>query len=815
MNREVFIDCVRGCLLAGIGLGQASGVEFDAGLLRQGSSSDLSRFEREAVVPEGAFTLDIVLNQQWKGRLPVTLKKQTPDGQAMPCYSKALLQRLDLDLTPLASETRQGLDGEGACLGLSDLQLPASETLDFGALRLDMQVAQQALHRQPGGYLPADQWDSGVSAGFIDYRLNLYQQQAQRGARTRQGYLGLRMGLNTGDWYWRHEGHWQGSDAVASRYQAGGLSVRRDIPIWSAQLTLGDGHGNGEVFDGSAMRGVLLSSDERMFPETQRGFSPVVRGVANSTALLSIRQRGVLVHESTVAPGPFEIDDLYASSLHDDLEVTLREADGAVRTLFVPSQAAPLALRPGAMRFEVGAGAWRDDLGQAGPGFVQGSWQQGLDNRLSLHGGAWLADNYLASAMGVAINSGVGAFGLTGYRSRTSPGQGQEVTGGAWRASWRYRLDAWGSDLGASLTQSAGYYRFDDFVRATLGHPVVAPRWRAGLSFNQHLGERGGRLELRAGRGQGADSHSSYSLGYSNHLERFTYGLRFDRELRASGQVLDTFTLTASLPLGERRRASLSTGTTLGPKGQSRSNLRWSGTGGERGQWGYGLAAVRQSGERGNAGFDANLLHRSASGELRGSLASHSIHRQTTLGAQGALVAHPGGVTLAPPLGESFAIVHAPHAQAAQLRQHPQIRLDGRGYAVVPALLPYGLNAVELDPKGMSRDVELQLTSQSVVPRAGAATWLHYPTRSGHSLMFRALQGDGQALPFGALVMDEQGSERGMVGQGSRLHVRGDAQRGRLKVMWGEAGDQHCWLDYGTGPEGRPQASVCAAGDAS
>lgn len=813
MSRRALIGCARGSLVASLGAEAAMGIEFDPGLLRQGSSLDLSRFEGEALVPEGDFTLDIVFNQQWKGRLPVTLKMSAPNGQAVPCYSKPLLQRLGLDFQHLPDDVRQHVEEQGACLGLSALQLPASETLDFGALRLHVLIAQQVLNRQSDGHLPPEQWDSGVTAGFVDYRFNLYRQQAQQGGRTQQGYLGLRMGLNTGDWYWRHEGHWQGDDAESSRYQAGGLSVRRDVPSWSAQLTLGDGYSSGEVFDGSALRGVLLSSDERMLPQTRRGFSPVVRGVANSSALISIRQRGVLVHESTVAPGPFEIADLYASGLHDDLEVTLREADGDVRTYFVPNQAAPLALRPGARRFELGTGLWRDELGQTGPGYLQGSWQQGLGNRLSVHCGGWLAEHYMASATGVALNSGYGALGLTGYHSRVSLGQGDKMAGHAWRVSWRQRLGAWGTDLGATLTQSAGYYRFDDFAQSTQGRPVDPARWRAGISVDQQLGAQGGRLGLTSG--QDAGRHSSYSLHYNNHFDRLTYGVRLSRERRPSGQPLDTLTLTASLPLGERRRASLSSGLSLGAQGQGRSNLRLSGTAGDWGQWGYGLAAVRQEGERSNLGFDVNVLHRRSSGELSGSFANRGTYRQATLGAQGALVAHSGGVTFAPPLGESFAIVHAPGAHAARLRQHPQVRLDERGFAVVPSLLPYGVNTVELDPKGMSTDVELQLTGQSVVPRAGAATWLHYPTRIGHSLMFQALKSDGQALPFGALVVDAHGSERGMVGQGSRLHIRGDAQRGRLKVMWGEASDQYCWLDYRAGAGVRPHASPCEMADPS
>lgn len=87
MSRRTFVDCVPGCLLACLGGEPVLAIEFDAGLLKQGSSSDVRRFEREAVVPEGRFTLDIVLNQQWKGRLPVLLKKQTLTNQAAPCYS--------------------------------------------------------------------------------------------------------------------------------------------------------------------------------------------------------------------------------------------------------------------------------------------------------------------------------------------------------------------------------------------------------------------------------------------------------------------------------------------------------------------------------------------------------------------------------------------------------------------------------------------------------------------------------------------------------------------------------------------------------
>ncbi|MNJ73066.1 Outer membrane usher protein HtrE precursor [compost metagenome] len=51
-------------------------------------------------------------------------------------------------------------------------------------------------------------------------------------------------------------------------------------------------------------------------------------------------------------------------------------------------------------------------------------------------------------------------------------------------------------------------------------------------------------------------------------------------------------------------------------------------------------------------------------------------------------------------------------------------------------------------------------------------------------------------MPFGAQVLDERGEELGMVGQGSRLHVRGINDQGHLQVRWGEGLQQRCTLFY-------------------
>lgn len=54
-----------------------------------------------------------------------------------------------------------------------------------------------------------------------------------------------------------------------------------------------------------------LASDDNMLPNSQRGFAPTVRGIANSSAIVTIRQNGYVIYQSNVPAGAFEINDLY------------------------------------------------------------------------------------------------------------------------------------------------------------------------------------------------------------------------------------------------------------------------------------------------------------------------------------------------------------------------------------------------------------------------------------------------------------------------------------------------------------------------
>ncbi len=53
-----------------------------------------------------------------------------------------------------------------------------------------------------------------------------------------------------------------------------------------------------------------LKSDSDMLPDSER-LCPIIRGSAHSNAQVVVRQNGYIIYQNTVAPGAFEINDLY------------------------------------------------------------------------------------------------------------------------------------------------------------------------------------------------------------------------------------------------------------------------------------------------------------------------------------------------------------------------------------------------------------------------------------------------------------------------------------------------------------------------
>lgn len=149
-----------------------------------------------------------------------------------------------------------------------------------------------------------------MPAALLQYNTNVYQARSG-GVSTTQAYAGLTAGVNVGPWGFRHNGNVTSGSGTGTHYQAVQTELLRSIAPLKSQLTLGEGFTDGQVFDSYGFRGVQLASDDQMYPESQRGYAPTIRGIANSNALVHVSQGGNIIYETNVAPGPFVINDLH------------------------------------------------------------------------------------------------------------------------------------------------------------------------------------------------------------------------------------------------------------------------------------------------------------------------------------------------------------------------------------------------------------------------------------------------------------------------------------------------------------------------
>lgn len=786
--------------------------QFDADFLSgTGQKVDLSAFINGNPMVAGTYRVDIYVNGSWQGRRDLQFKADR-DGVVGACLGLPLLEELGVDTSQLTEPAQPSADVDG-CVQIQQRMANAFGSYDSADLRYDVSIPQAFLRREARGYVNPALWDRGINAAFVGYSFNALDSDIRLpgGDRNRNAYLGLNMGVNLAGWQFRQDANltWNEADRDGSHWQRIATYAQRGIAKVRGMLTVGESFSNGELFDSVGYRGISLASDDRMLPDSLRGYAPVVRGIAETNARVEIRQNQQLIYSATVSPGAFVIEDLYPTGYGGDLDVTVVEADGRQRAFKVPFGSVSQMLRPGVSRYALTAGQVRDERLLDKPWLLQGTYQRGIGNQLTLYAGTALSEGYSSLLYGAGVSTTIGAFAADVTHARTE----LEQTGRRQGSSVRVSYSTLFGDTGTNLTLAAyrystrGFYSLQDALyardaidRGFSALPAGRQRSQFQLTLNQPLGQRWGALYLTGAVRDFYDlpgSNTQYQLGYNNAWRSLNFGLSALRTEDGQFGNKDTqYLLSVSLPLGRKGRP-LSLSADLGLRehgGYDSSRVGITGSTGPENSLNYGVAL--SDGRVGGTTGIANASYQGRHAALNASYGYSKDFRQLSVGAAGSFVAHAGGVTLSPQRGETMVVVQAEGARDARLTSAAGLRIDGRGYAVVPYAAPYRLTTITLDPQDMSREVELDSSSQSVAPYAGAISFLRFETRKGRALLIQVRGVDGQLLPFGAQAKDAQGQPVGMVGQAGRLYLRSEQGRGHLQLAWGGAVDQQCSFDY-------------------
>lgn len=785
---------------------------FDPQLFRGSrfSQSSLARLATPQSIVPGNYKMDVYTNNKLSGTYDVYFKGLA-DGTSQPCLSPELIKSAKIKKQSDSDSTSSTPEN---CVFIQDIAPGSSSRTDLPQLRLDLSVPQNQMRIQPRGYVDPDELDAGATLAFINYLANYYNvaYSVPNSSNQRSLWMSFSGGMNLGSWQYRQLSNLTWDSQNGNRWNNIRSYVQHPIPGLNSQLMFGQLITKGRFFSGLNYRGISIATDERMLPDSMRGYAPVIRGVASTNARVSVMQNGHEIYQTTVAPGPFEISDLYPTSFSGDLDVLVTEANGSVSRFTVPFSAVPESMRPGVSRFNLETGKTQNNGDDAL--FSDITWQHGVTNTLTFNSAARIAEGYQALMLGGVYASAFGAVGMDLTWSHAQLASTGYSDGWMSQLSWSKTFQPTNTTLSLAgyRYSTSGYHDLSDVLeereaqrhRQTWESNSWHQQSRFDLTLNQSLADfgnifiSGSTQNYRGGKSR----DTQLQLGYSNSFRHgITLNLSVGRQSTGGYQDagnMQTFTsFSVSFPLGESgpRVPSLSNSWMHSTDGSDQYQSSLSGMLDTAQTASYSLDAMRDQ-QYHQTTFSGSLQKRFSQTTVGVNASRGKDYWQASGNVQGAVVAHAGGITFGPYLGDTFALVEAKGATGAKVFNSGQLEINDSGYALLPAITPYRYNRITLDPQDMKGDAELVDNEKQVAPIAGAAAKVVFRTRSGEALLIKSTLPDGSAPPAGADVLDENNALIGIAGQNGQIYLRTEHPRGRLTIRWGNGLQERCQLAY-------------------
>lgn len=761
----------------------------------------------------GMYEMDVYLNKQWRGHYDINIKAD-PE---MTCLSWVQLQQIGIRTEGIKADKNED------CVPLRAAVQGGSIGYDIGQFVLNLNVPQAYVNEYESGYMPPETWERGINAFYTSYYASQYYSNYKHGGDDKSSYVSLNSGLNVLDWQLHSNANYTKGNEGRGEWKSNTLYVERGIPSILSTLRAGDMYTSSDIFDAVRFRGVRIWRDMQMLPNSKQRFTPVVRGIAQSNALVSIEQNGFVIYQKEVSPGPFAIDDLQLAGGGADLDVSVKEADGSIRHYLVPYSSVPNMLQAGVAKYDFAAGRSNIEGASNQSDFIQGSYQYGLNNLLTAYGGSMLSENYYSFVLGTGWNTPIGAISVDGTRSHSEQDNGV-FDGQSYQVAWNKYVAQTGTQfaLAAYRYSSRDYRTFNDHVWANNKNSYdrdendaydIADYYQYdfgrknsfSLNINQALPDSWGFLAVSGlwrdywGRsGTGKD----YQLSYSNTWQRISYTLSASQTYDEENRQDKRFNLYISIPFSwgdgiatRRRDLFVSNSTTFDDDGYQSNNTSLSGVAGNRDQFSYGANFSHQQ-QGSETAASGSLVWRMPVATLGGSYSQSNQYQQVSGNIQGGIVAWSDGVALTPRLSDTFAIIKAPGLKGAAVQGQRYLTTDSKGYAVYDSLTPYRENMLMLDLSDSNSDVTLLGNHKGTVPYRGAVVMAEFETDRRKSWNFRAQRTDGSPLSFGYEVEDNTGNNVGLVGQGSRLFIRTDDIPASVRVAVNKQQGQFCTIIF-------------------
>ncbi|MBB6117918.1 outer membrane usher protein FimD/PapC [Rahnella inusitata] len=756
---------------------------------------DLSQFSRGGYIMPGTYGMAVHVNKNdlQEQKIPFYAPEDDPKG-SRPCISKALANDLGFKKRVL-----QGLTWWHGSECLDEISVPGMEVRgDLATNGLYLNIPQALLEFSDENWDPPSRWDDGIPGLLFDYNVNVRGQRQQNNGSSTQTFSGNgTAGGNLGAWRLRAD--WQanldrqtGTDqSTRQDFQWSRYYAYRALALLRSKLTIGEVNLDSDMFDTFRFTGASLVSDDNMLPPNLRGYAPEVVGLAKTNARVVIRQQGRVLYETTVAAGPYRIQDIN-DAVSGELNVRVEEQDGSVQEFVVNTASIPYLTRPGAVRFKLTSGKpsdWRHR--SRGPLFGSGEFSWGVSNGWSLYGGALAGGDYNALSLGIGRDLMLlGALSFDGtYMQAHLLQEGDKLSGGSYRLSYSKSFD----DFDSQVTFAG--YRFSEKNFMSMseyldarehGNRTGSSKEMYTVTFNKQFRDLGLSSFINY-------SHQTYWDKPANDRYNLTISRYFDvgrfRNISLSlsayrniynGSKDDGAYLSLSMPWGEK--STISYNTTINGNDTTHS-VGFYNRVDEHNNYqlnaGTSRSGVNTSGYYNHEGDVARTTANASYQEGRYSAAGISMQGGVTMTAEGGAM-HRIGTT-----GGTRLLIDTQGVADVPVRGYGQSsRTNFWGKAVISDVNSYYRNKASIDLNLLNERAEATKSVVQATMTEGAIGYRKFEVIAGAKAMAVLKLEDGSEPPFGATVLNARRQETGLVNDSGSVYLSGIKAGDTMTVKW-------------------------------
>ncbi len=740
----------------------AEDTELNTGFL-QGVSVVPSVLKSGVNYPAGRYYVDVVVNDDNVGKTLLIISDEE-EKAGMLCLSSEWLKTAGV-LVRLDSYVAEYREQQN-CYQLA--RSPYTR-VDFnqGNQSLVFSIPQSSIISKTD----PSQWDYGVNAFRLQYSGNVNRTSHQGTS----AYGSVALDMNVGRWVLSSSMNGSRDSDGKTNFAVRDATLSTALSSVRGDLKLGKSWTRNDQFSDFGFYGVSLRSNSNMTPWESRGYAPLISGVATTTSRITITQNGYTMYSRVVQPGPYELNDVRPVG-NGDLEVTVEDANGRKTVTRYPVTTLPTLLRPGEILydFSVGRRSSNGDIARpfadGGKGvFWLGSLAYGLGST-TLSSATILHNRYQTGGITLTQSLGVlGAMSVGGSMSHAEYDDKVVKRGHSISAKYAKSFaDTTNLHLMAYRYQSKGYVEFANFEpqdRYTRYNQKSRYEMQVTqrLPWNANLGVSAWREDYWSQPGQAVGANLNTGFTLFDDVS-FTVNAGFNRyPYREKDDY--TVSLSATVPFtvaGVRHytSSSVSHGSVSG------TQFRTSASAMPNDRLSYSVSAAAS--DKGTRSASASMNYGFDAIQTNAGVSQSRNNTSYNAGFSGSVVATAeSGLLFTRDQNNTMGVVHIPDVSGVRFNGSPET--NSKGYTVV-GLSDYSQNRIDIDMENVPDNLELDVTSYSVVPTEKAVVYREFGANYVKRYFLQVKDRQGRILNGGD-AKTEQGLNAGFIARNGVLLV--------------------------------------------